>query len=89
MKLDEGFVIRNIAGEDVLVPVGSKVIDFKGLLTLTPVGALIYRLLKEGKNKKEIIGSILVEYDTDEQTAVKDYDDFIESLRETGVLADE
>lgn len=28
MKLDEGLIIRNIAGEDVLVPIGNRVIRF-------------------------------------------------------------
>ena len=89
MKLDEGFIIRNIAGEDVLVPIGSKVIKFKGLMTMTPVGGYIYRLLMEGKNESEIIDAILQEYDIDRQTAENDLIEFIANLRELKVLDDE
>lgn len=86
MKLDEGFLIRNIAGEDVLVPIGSRVIDFKGLMTLTPVGAFIYRQLQEGKSEDEITSAILEEYETDERTARADLAEFLARLRELGIL---
>lgn len=89
MKLDEGFIIRNIAGEDVLVPFGSRAIDFKGLMTFTPVGAFIYRRLQEGKSEDEIADAILEEYETDERTARADLAEFIERLRELGVLTDD
>lgn len=89
MKLDAGFLIRNIAGEDVLVPVGSRVIDFKGLMTLTPVGAFIFRQLQEHKSEGEIIGEILNEYETDESTARADLEEFLARLRELGILTNE
>jgi len=89
MKLDDGFLIRNIAGEDVLVPVGSKVIDFKGLITISPVGGFIYRLLGEGKNESEIIDAVLEEYDVSRQTVENDMAEFLASLREKGILHDD
>jgi len=89
MKLDEGFLIRNIAGEDVLVPIGSRVIDFKGLITISPVGGFIYRLIMEGKAEDEIIDAILEEYDIDRQTVENDVTEFLTSLREQGILCDE
>ena len=89
MKLDEGFLIRNIAGEDILVPVGSKAVDFNGLITLTPVAAYIFRLLEEGKSEGDLVESILQEYEVDRQTAEDDLTIFLESLREQGVLCDE
>lgn len=89
MKLDEGFLIRDIAGEDVLVPIGSKVIDFKGLITLTPVGGFIYRLLGDKKSQDEIVDTIIREYDVCRETAESDLAEFLVSLREQGVLTDE
>ena len=89
MKLDEGFLIRDIAGEDVLVPIGSKVIDFKGLITLTPVGGFIYRLLEDRKEQSEIVDLIISEYEIDRETAENDLTEFLAGLREQGVLIDE
>lgn len=89
MKLDEGFLVRNIAGEDVLVPIGGKVIEFKGLMTLTPVGAFIFRQLQENRSEREITKAILEEYETDEATASADLAEFLARLRELGVLTDE
>jgi hypothetical protein len=89
MKLDEGFIIRSIAGEDVLVPIGSKVIDFKGLMTLSPVAAFNFRQLEEGKAEDEIVAAILAGYEIDEATARADLREFLGQLRELGVLSDE
>lgn len=88
MKLDHEFMISTIAGEHVLVPVGSKEIGDKGLITLSPVGVYIVRLIQEGKDEDEIIASILKEYDIDRQTVEHDLAGFISSLCDHGVLCE-
>ncbi len=89
MTLDKGFLIRNIAGEDIIVPIGGKVIGFKGLMTLTPVGAFIFRQLEEGKTEDEIVAAVIAEYEIDEATARADLCEYLGRLRKLGVLLDE
>ena len=47
MKLKEGFLLREVAGSNIVVPVGKAELDFGGMLTLNPVGAFIWNQLSE------------------------------------------
>lgn len=45
VKLD--FVLREIAGETLLVPAGKTALDLNGMLTLNETGAALWRMLPE------------------------------------------
>lgn len=42
MKTSNEFIMREIAGEYVLVPIGKRALTFQGLVTMNEVGALIW-----------------------------------------------
>lgn len=86
MKIKEGFLLREIADCHIVVPVGSRVIDFKGLMTLNNSGYFIWNQLIKGNTYDNLLDSILQEYDVDIDTAKKDLDEFIGKARESGVL---
>ena len=89
MKISKEFVMREIAGEYVIVPTGKTVLDFNGLITVNEVGASIWKILQEETNKKEIVEKLLEEYEVDEETAAKDVDDFIDKLVQGKILSEE
>ena len=45
MKIKREFVLREIAGDILLVPVGKTALDLNGMLTLNEVGAEIWKML--------------------------------------------
>lgn len=47
VKLD--FVLREIAGETLLVPAGKTALDLNGMLTLNETGAALWRMLPEAR----------------------------------------
>lgn len=49
--------------------------------TLNDTAIHIVSLLKENKNKEEIISSIVDKFDVEKNTADKDYEDFVFSLK--------
>ena len=49
VKLD--FVLREIAGETLLVPAGKTALDLNGMLTLNETGAALWRMLPEAAVK--------------------------------------
>ncbi len=89
MKLDDDYLVREIVGESVLVPVGRKVIEFKGIMNLSPGGAFICRMLDKPCTFEQILGAFLDEYDVPENIAKADIEEFLGKLREFGVLQDE
>ena len=42
MKIKEGFILRNVAGSFVVVPVGDATIDFNGMMNLNETGAFLF-----------------------------------------------
>ncbi len=86
MKIKKGFSMRNIAGSNIVVPVGKAGEIFNGMITLNESGAFFWECLKEETTVDEIVEKILDEYEIDEQTAKQDVEKFINMLRKNNLL---
>lgn len=86
MKIDENFVIRQIADEYIIVPMGETVLNFNGMITVNEIGRFIWEQLQEDLTKEELLQRIVREYEVDEQTASADLDEFLERLEAGGLL---
>lgn len=86
MKIKEGYLIREIAGCNIVVPVGERVIEFKGIMTLNDTGSFIWRCILSDITYDQLLSEILDEYEIDEETARADLDEFLGCARESGVL---
>ena len=88
MKLSEEFIMREIAGEHILVPVGAAAAKFNGLITMNEVGKYIVEQLAEEHTVQELVNKITAEYDVEAQTALTDVETFLDQLREVGALVE-
>ena len=88
IKISKEFILREIAGEYILVPVGKTALTFNGLVTVNEVGALIWGMLEKGSDVSTIVNGILDEYDVDEQTATADVLEFISYLKSNNIIDD-
>jgi hypothetical protein len=86
MKIKDGFMLREIAGNWVVVPIGQRVVDFNGLMTLNESGVLLWKKLEIGATVEELIGAILDEYEVDEITAKADVAEFLEGLKRKEII---
>ena len=88
MKVSEDFMMREIAGEHILVPVGAAAAKFNGLITMNEVGKYIVEQLAEEHTVQELVDKITAEYDVEAQTALTDVETFLDQLREVGALVE-
>lgn len=88
MKLKNGFILKNVAGNYIVVPVEGELVDLKAMITLTETGAFLWKLLEKGSDKEELTEKMLKEYDVDEKTAENDVNEFIKQLSENKMLED-
>lgn len=88
MKTSNEFIMREIAGEYVLVPIGKRALTFQSLVTMNEVGALIWEMMEKESDIDQIVSGILDEYEVDEQTARKDVLDFIGFLKDCQIIED-
>lgn len=86
MKIKEGFVKRNIAGSEIVVPVGKTASEFNGMITLNESGAFFWDCLKEDTTPQEVVKKVLEVYEVTPEKAAADVEKFINMLRENDLL---
>lgn len=86
MKIKDGFMLRTVAGKNIVVAVGVAAMDFDGLISLNETGTFIWKLLEGGISYEAILQGFLDEYDVDEQTAKNDIDAFIKKAKEAELI---
>lgn len=88
MKIREGFVLRNVADEHMVMPTGENVGKFGGAVVLSDVAAFAFEQLKHPVSREDLLSLILAEYDVDAETAAADLDALLAQFREMNLLED-
>lgn len=86
MKLKKQFVLREIVGEAVLVPIGESAARFNGLLTVNELGKFIWENIESAKDEEELLQRILDEYEVDRDVAKADLDEFLGKLKAVDII---
>ena len=86
MKIKEGFVLRNVVDEFIVMPTGDNIAKFEGAVVLNEVSAFIFKQLENPVSREDLLAAMLNEYDVDEATAAADLDALLEKFAEMGVL---
>ena len=90
MRINKDFVLREIAGDYVIIPIGSTVLEFNGLITVNEVGAVLWKMLQEADvTMEQLVQGVLAEYDVEEDVAREDIQEFLDKLIEGGILEKE
>ena len=85
MKLKDGFVLREIAGQTVVVPTAGDM-DLNVMITLNDTGAFLWARLEKETNEEALVSALLNEYDVDEATARRSVNAFVGKLKENGFI---
>lgn len=89
MKLSENFVLKNIAGENVVMPVGEAVGKINGMIKLNPSAKVIWNALEENKDADGILEEMKKSFTgVDDETLKEDINCFLNKLREYEILVD-
>lgn len=86
MKIREGFVLRTMGGQPVVVSVGSASKVFNGMIKLNETGEFLWKKMAEDVSEDELVEALLEKYDISEEVAKQDVDAFIETLKGPGII---
>ncbi|MGM9537034.1 MAG: PqqD family protein [Candidatus Onthomonas sp.] len=86
MKRKGELILREIAGEHILVPVGATALRIQGMINLSESGVLIWERMASECTERELVDLLLEQYDIDEATAQADVAGFLEQLRSLELL---
>ena len=89
MRAMNEMVLREVAGEHILIPVGKTALRVKGMISLSESGRLLWQKLQEDCTENDLVDAILAEYDVDRATAEQDVRAFLERLDSLGILVKE
>lgn len=86
MKIKDGFILRQVARQSVVLPAGNE-LNLNMMITLNDTGAFLWEHLQTETDEDALVAALLSEYDVDENTARVSVRQFVEKLNENGFLA--
>ena len=86
MKIKNGFLLRQVGEQNVVVAVGEESRNFNGIIRLNETGRFLWENLQNDIDEKELTRIMLLEYNIDGATAEVDVHNFIETLKEADLL---
>ena len=86
MKIKKEFILREIVGDIVLVPINKSTSKFDGLITMNEIGKFIWENIESAKDEEELLQRILDEYEVDKDVAKADLDEFLGKLKEIDII---
>ena len=80
-RIKDGFLLKEIAGNYIIVALNEDVVDTAAMININDSGAFLFGLLAEEKTKEELKDALMKEYDgVSAQVAESDISDFIGML---------
>lgn len=86
MKVINEVILRKIAGEYVLIPVGKAAENLYGIISLTESGKILWQKLEQDCTEEELVEELLAQYEVDRETASTDVRNFLEKLKKENLL---
>jgi hypothetical protein len=84
MKRKDDFLLENVGGQDLLIPLGSKVLDTNGMVMLNPTARFIWELLAEDRSLEELVAAVVEQFDVGADRAGADVRAFVHHLAQQG-----
>jgi len=85
MKLKEGFILRDVAGETVVIPSGDD-LDLNMMITLNGTGKFIWEKLEQGIALDDLVDAVHDEYEVTRERAREAVCAFVAKLNDNGFL---
>ena len=86
MEIKKQVILRSVAGEHMLIPVGETVFEYNGIFMLTESGKLLWENIEKGADEEALKDLLMKEYEIDSDTASNDVKEFIEMLKTFGII---
>ncbi|MBQ6465235.1 MAG: PqqD family protein [Oscillospiraceae bacterium] len=84
MKLNKHFIVHEIGGESLLVPVGGA--EFSGIVRGNKTLGALLELLKTETSEAELVAALCARFDAPEEQIASDVAKALESLRGIGAI---
>ncbi len=87
MRVKNGFLLRHVGEEIVVVATGDASRGFNGIIRLNETGEFLWQQMEQDTDEERLLEALRGEYDIDEASARRDIAAFIEKLKGADLLA--
>lgn len=88
MKIKSDFMLKEVAGYYVVVPVGNGAMDFNGVINLNESGATLWKALENDITEEGLVDALMAEYDVDAERAKCDVAAFVKRMKDAKLIED-
>lgn len=89
MRINQGFELREMCGEQIIIATGVANIDFSKVISLNESAAWLWKQVEGKEFTPETLAALLMEeYDVDEATALADARNLADLWMREGVVAE-
>ena len=86
MKIKDGYILKSVAGSNVVIATGVERMDFRGIITFNDTGAEIFNMLNGTYTVEEIIEKLAKDYEISYDVVKADVMNLIEKMRSQGLI---
>ena len=86
-RIKEGYCIREICGEGLVIPVSQETIEENQMSILSPVARFLWDRLEKGQTFGDLLAAVLAEYEVGKDEAAADITEFLTELKARNYLA--
>lgn len=86
MKIKEGYMLRSLGGQDIVVTIGEASKAFHGMIKLNASGAFLWKSLENGSTREELEQALTQRYQISKEQAKADVNIFLDTIKETGCI---
>ena len=86
MKIKEGFVLRSVMGNYVVVAVGEASKSFRGMVKLNSTAADVWQMAEKGCSEEEMCEALLEKYEVERERVESDLRAVLKGFEEQGFI---
>lgn len=87
MKIKNGFMLKKVGGQNVVVALGEASRSFNGIIRLNDTGVFLWQKLQQETSEEQLLAALTAEYDIGEEQAKSDIAEFVAALRKAALIA--
>ena len=85
MKIKQGFVLRKVAENYIVVPVGEMAKKFNGVIKLNESSAFMWKKLEQGIEFNDLVKALTDEFEVETAIAEQDAKAFTDALKQANI----
>ncbi len=86
MKIKDGYILKDVAGEKIVIATGEQKLNFNGVMTFNSVGADVFNMLDGTNSVEDIANKIAEDYGVSVERVKTDVENLIKKMKEHNLI---